>query len=148
MTTTFRSDVVAALVAVLNAQKAATPDQLRKVYPARPGSFPELPAAYVGPRDEVISTGSQIRTRTMAGLTVVLVDSFADNIETGDRMDDLVDLLVDRFSAAYAQVPGGNNLLQLTSVADTEVEVSGDPPVTYRGCVLTFGGTFISEGRI
>lgn len=148
MVTTFRSDSVAAHVAILTAQKTATPTQLRAVYASRPGSFPELPAAYVGNRDERIThPGGQMRTRTMAGLTVVLVDSFADNIETGDRLDDLVDLLVDRYEAAYAQIAGGNNIIQLSSVSDTELEQTGDPVVVYRAVVLGFGESFITEGR-
>jgi hypothetical protein len=148
MATTFRVDSVAAHIAVLTAQKTATPTQLRAVHASRPGAFQELPAAYVGNRDERIThPGGQMRTRTMVGLTVVLVDSFADNIQTGDRLDALVDLLVDRYEAAYAQVAGGNSLLQLATVVDTELEITGDPTIVYRAVVLGFGDSFISEGR-
>ena len=147
MSTTFRADIVTAVLAVLNAQKTATPTQLRAVYAARPGSFSELPCAYLGPRDETIRHGAQLRTRTMTGLTVFIVDAFMDATETADRLDLLVDLLVDRFTAAYAQVPGGGSILQMTSVSDTEVEVGGEVPVHYRGCVLSFGETFVTEGR-
>ncbi len=146
--TTFRSDVVSAIIGILNAQKTATPTQLRAVYAARPGGFSEVPAAYIGERSETITHGGQIRTRTMTGLTVVLVDAFVDAAEAGDRMDDLVDLLVERFTAAYAAVAGGSSILQLNAVADTEVTVAGDAGAAiYRGCVLSFGDTFISEGR-
>lgn len=148
MTATFRSDIVAGVLAVLAAQKATTPTQLRAVYSSRPGSFPELPAAYISNRDERITYSGQLRTRTMVGLTVVLVDVYADNTESGDRLDDLVDLLVARFTAAYAQVAGGGNILALSSVSDTEVEVSGvNGPILYRGALLGFGETFITEGR-
>lgn len=148
MTATFRSDIVAGVLAVLTAQKAATPTQLRAVYSSRPGSFPETPAAYIAARDERITYSGQLRTRTMVGLSVVLVDVYADNVETGDRLDDLVDLLVARFTAAYAQVSGGGNILALSSVSDTEVESSGvNGPILYRGAVLGFGETFITEGR-
>lgn len=146
--TTFRSDVVAAILVVLNAQKAATPTQLRMVYTTRPGSFPETPCAYIGSRDETIRHGGQLRTRTMTGMNVVLVDAFADGSEAGDRMDDLVDLLVDRFTDAYAGVAGGGSIIQMTSVSDTEIALTGDAGATiYRGCVLGFGETFITEGR-
>lgn len=148
MTTTFRSDVTAGVVAILQAQQAATPDKLRAVYSSRPGSFPELPAAYIGNADERITYSGQLRTRTMVGMTAVLVDVYADSIESGDRLDVLVDLLVERFTTAYAQVSGGGSILALSSVSDTEVEVSGvNGPILYRGVILGFGESFITEGR-
>lgn len=145
---TWRADVVAAIGTVLAAQQTATPTQLRAVYPSRPGSFPEVPCAYVGPRDERITYTAGLRTRTMVGLTVVLVDALSDNIQTGDRLDDLVDLLVERFTDAYAQVAGGNSILAVSSVSDTEVESAGaNGAVIYRAVVLGFGDTFVTEGR-
>lgn len=148
MTTTFRADVTAGVVAVLQAQQAATPDKLRAVYSSRPGSFSELPCAYIGNADERITYSGQLRTRTMVGMTAVLVDVYADSIESGDRLDVLVDLLVERFTAAYAQVSGGGSILALSSVSDTEVEVSGvNGPILYRGVILGFGESFITEGR-
>lgn len=145
--TTFRSDVVTAIVAILTAQQTATPTLLRAVYSSRPGSFPETPCAYIGDRSETIAEGGQLRTRTMSGLTVVLVDTFVDATQTGDRMDDLVDALIGRFSAAYAQVPGGGSLVQLNAANDTDISLSGDAgSVIYRGVVLSFGATFVTEG--
>ena len=132
---------------ILSAQQTATPTQLRAVYRARPGSFSETPCAYVGSRDEAITYTAGQRTRTFAP-TVVIVDTFSDATESGDRVDDLVDLLVDRFTDAYAAVPGGNSLLELTSVTDTELEVRGDANTAiYRAAVLGFDRTFITEGR-
>ena len=148
MPTTFRSDVVAGVLAVLTAQKTATPTQLRGVYSSRPGSFPETPCAYIAGRDEVITYTAGTRARTFVGLQVVLVDAMPDATEAGDRLDDLVDLLVDRFSAAYAQVAGGGSILQLSTISDTEVELSGPSgAVIYRGAILGFGDTFTREGR-
>lgn len=152
MATTFRSDVVAAIRTVLTAQVTATPTQLRKVYNSQPGSFVETPCAYIGNRTERIRYTGQTRTREMVGLEVVLIDTLIDAAETDDRMDDLVDLLVDRFTAAYAAVSGGGGLLQLTSVSDTIATLSGPKgDVTYRATVLGFGDpanpTFIMEGR-
>jgi|SRR3990167_694216 len=149
MVTTFRSDIVAAVVAVLTAQQTATPTQLRAIYSSRPGSFPETPCAYVGARDEVIRYSGQLRTRTFVGLTVTLVDTFADPTQAGDRLDDLVDLLVDRFTAAYAQVAGGGSILGLSRITDTEIEVASasGASTVYRGVVLGFDETFVTEGR-
>ncbi len=144
----WRADVVEAIRAVLAAQKAATPTQLRAVYTSRPGSFPEVPCAYIGGRDERITYSAGLRTRTVTGLSVVLVDALADSQQTGDRLDALVDLLVDRFTDAYAAVAGGSSILAVSSVADTEVETAGaNGAIVYRAVVLGFEGTFITEGR-
>ena len=148
--TTFRSDVVAALRTVLLARKAASPTLLRAVYNARPGSFPETPCAYIAGRNERITYTAQTRARTMVGLEVVIVDTLSDASETEDRMDDLIDLLVDDFTAAKHGVAGGGGLLQLTSITDADVTLTGDVAITYRGAVLGFGDsanpTFIREG--
>lgn len=151
MATTFRSDIVAAIRTVLLAQQTATPTLLRAVYNSRPGSFPETPCVYIAGRNERIRYGGQLRTREFIGLEAVIVDTLLDASATADRMDDLVDLLVDRFTDAYAAVAGGGSLLQLTSVTDADVVLGGENAVTYRGAVLGFGDpanpTFITEGR-
>lgn len=152
MTTTFRTDSRAAVLAVLNTRKAASPTLLRMTYRARPGSFPQTPCAYVGASSERITYTYQTRTRTMTGFEVVVVDTLTDASETEDRMDVLVDLLVDDFGAAYASVSGGGGLLQLTSVTDTEIALEGpNGAAIYRAAVFGFGDpvnpTFIMEGR-
>ena len=153
MATTFRSDVVAAVRTVLAAQITATPTQLRKVYNSWPSGVAETPCAFIGNRSERIRYTGQTRTRELVGLEVHIIDTLVDAAETDDRMDDLVDLLVDRFTAAYNAVSGGGGLLQLTSVTDTLLTLprpnGGD--VIYRDAVLGFGDpanpTFIMEGR-
>jgi regulator of RNase E activity RraA len=151
MVTTFRADVVGAIRTVLLARKTTSPTLLRAVYNARPGSFPETPCAYIAGRNEFITYSAQTRARTMVGLEVVIVDTLQDASEEADRMDVLIDLLVEDFTAAYAAVSGGGGLLQLGSVTDADVTLTGDVPVTYRGAVLNFGNTsnptFIREGR-
>ena len=149
MTTTFRDDIVAALVVILEAQVTATPTLLRKVYASRPGSFAELPVAWVGSRSEDITHDSGTRTRTFSGLTVTIADN--STTESGpDRLDQLVDALVDRFTAAVSAVPG--TILECTSVADTEIElvgsVDGAPRSSYyRAVEFRFARTFVKEGR-
>jgi hypothetical protein len=151
MATTFRSDVVGAVRTVLLARQTTSPTLLRAVYNARPGSFPETPCAYIAGRSERITYSAQTRARTMTGLEVVIVDNLIDAAQVEDRMDDLIDLLVDDFTAAYNAVSGGGGLLQLTSITDADVTLTGDVAVTYRGAVLGFGDpanpTFIREGR-
>lgn len=151
MATTFRVDVVAAIRTVLLARQTTSPTLLRAVYNARPGSFPETPCAYIGARNERITYTAQTRERAMVGLEVVIVDNLIDASQVEDRMDVLIDLLVDDFTAAYAAVSGGGGLLQLTSVTDADVTLTGEQIVNYRGSVLGFGDTanptFIREGR-
>jgi hypothetical protein len=140
MATTFRQDVVAALVVILRAQATATPTLLRKVWTSRPGTYNELPLAYIGPRDETITWDAGTRTRTMDGMTVIVVDNFvSDAGQVGDRMDELVDLLVDRFNTqTSAAVPSA--IIELVGTTDTEVVVENTPaaPTYYRACILTF----------
>ncbi len=146
MSSTARSDVVAAIRAVLVTRKAASPTLLRKIYNSRPGAFPETPCVYIGPRDEVLTQSAQVRTRLFAGLSAVVVDTVVDASEEGDRMDVLIDLLVADF-AALRNLPGGGGRLLLNTVSDTDVILQGPQgSVTYRGAILGFGTTNVQEG--
>ncbi len=149
MPSTARAAAVTAIKAVLIARKAASPTLLRAIYNARPGSFPETPCAYIAGRSEDITYSAQTRARTFTGLEVVIVDALIDNIETEDRMDILVDLLADDFWAAAPFYSGGGQL-QLGSITDADVTLTGEQAVTYRGAVLNFGNpanpTFVREG--
>lgn len=148
--TTWRADLVAALVAILNDQRTATPTLLRKVYASQPGAFNELPVAYVGARPEAITHDASTRTRTIQ-TEVWVVDTYAgDNVQDGDRMDQLVDALVDRFDVPGNVQRVGSSIIELTSVTDTDYPVTN--PVTgqvtnYRACVFTFGKNAKLEGR-
>lgn len=148
--TTARAAAVAKVKAVLVARQAASPTLLRAIYNARPGSFPETPCAYIAGRSETINYSAQVRQRVFTGLEVVLVDTLIDAIETEDRMDILVDLLVDDFWNASPFYSGGGQLM-LGAVDDADVTLTGDQVITYRGAVLRFGTgstpTFVSEGR-
>lgn len=148
MTTTWRQDVVSAIVAILQEESTANPTLLRKVYSSRPGSFGETPVAYVGGRSEVIDHDAGTRTRTMAGLTFTIVDSYRDNAQTGDLLDELVDNIVDRFDLSTNVQRVGSSILEITAVTDVDVNVEGpDKTVAYRGVVFTLARTFKPEGR-
>lgn len=144
-TTTFRQDAVAGLMTVLNAYKTTNPTLLRGVYSARPGgpAF-EKPCAYVGGRDETQVHTDATRTRTLTGLQVIVLDTFPDNAQTADRMDVLVDGLTDAFTAAPHAL-GGNSVVSVTSIADTEVQMG---EAIYRGAIFTFGTAVAQEGRL
>jgi hypothetical protein len=140
--TTFRVDLVDALFDLLEAYRVANPTLLRKVYRTRPPAFQELPAAFVGPRVETITHTAGTRERAI-NPTVVVVDSFSgDNIETGDRMDILMDDLVDVFTAGVRQI--GTSIIEPTAIAPGELEASG---AIYRAEAIEFARTSIREGR-
>lgn len=147
MGTTFRADLIGALMAILNAQKVATPNLLRQVDPVRPGSFKELPAAYIGPRSETVTHDSGTRTRTFTGLTVVVVDAYNADQTGADNLDVLVDALLDTFDVHLSQIPG--TLIEVTAVTDTEVVVTSKAGVDiiYPGVVFSLARTAIKEGR-
>jgi hypothetical protein len=138
---TFRVDLVDALYDLLVAYRTANPTLLRAVYRTRPAAFQELPAAFVGPRAETITHTSGTRERAIDP-SVVVVDSFTDNTETGDRMDILMDDLVDVFTAGVRQI--GNAIIEPTAVLPGELEASG---AIYRAESIQFARTTIREGR-
>ena len=138
---TFRVDLVDALYDLLTTYSVANPTLLRKVYRTRPGAFQELPAAFVGPRDETITHTAGTRERAI-NPTVVVVDTFSDNVETGDRMDILMDDLVDVFTAGVRQLAWA--IIEPTGVVPGEIEASG---AIYRAETIQFARTSIREGR-
>ena len=144
ITTSFRTLTTAGVVAVLTAFRNANPNLLKGIAPERPKSMTNftLPGAYVGSSDETITYGMQLETRTLQGLTVVLVDTIPDNIEAGARMDTLVDGLVGAFAAAFHGIDT-KSVLQLSSVQDIPLDEAGNQ---YYGVVMTLGGTFQTRG--
>lgn len=139
MATTFRNDAVAAITGLLTTFQAANPTLLRSVNRRRPGKFGETPLAYIGERAESLTHDSGTRTRTFA-IPVVVVDVLSDNIETAGRLDLLVDLLVDVFTANPHAV--ANCLIEPVSVNDLEVEAG----VPYAAIQIAIRG-IVMEGR-
>lgn len=146
MATTFRADVRSALVAILQDQQTATPTLLRKVWPSRTGGFTgELPCAYVSNLTETITWTAGTRTRVLDGAEIILVDTYGSEGMI-DRLDQLVDKLVDRFNDNVQRV--GNAIIELTRVTDTEVEVvSAGATTYYRAVALSLARTAKWEGR-
>lgn len=141
--TTARQNLSDGLVAVLNGIKAANPTLLRQVWSSRPGSFPEVPAAYIGSLDEIVTHDSSTRKRSFVA-TVVLVDKLIDNQDTGNRIDALVDLCVEWFTRNFQIVTDANSVvitaLQQTSGVDGEETVDGPTvSVHYANHTMTFG---------
>lgn len=144
MATTFRVDLRAALLAILEEQKTATPNLLRKVEASRPGAFHEVPCAYIGGMSEQVTHTAGTRTRTFAGAEIVLVDAFRENGYA--TLDELVDKLMDRFTDNRQRI--GNAIIGVAGVSDTEIPIVGETATTYYpGAIISLGPTSKWEGR-
>jgi hypothetical protein len=122
-TTTFRSDVATNVAALLATYATAHPTMLRATARRRPSSFAtgEFPIAYLASRDERIDHTAGTRGREMT-VAVEIVDMLVDSVESADRMDDLVDGLLDMFTTNYHGAATGT-ILEPIGVEDGELVV-------------------------
>ena len=141
--TTFRTDVVAGLKDVLDDfTGAAHAFDLVATYSTRPASFARpTPFAFIGIRPEEVRHDSGTRTRTMSP-TVTIVDQLVDNPTTMTRLDRLIDLLMDAFTARPHLVAG--TIWDRISVSDEFVS-EGDS--VFQAVTFTFPNVSIQEGR-
>ena len=145
MPTTFRQDIVAGLVTILDGFKTANPTLLRHTFSARPPGFnTDLPCAFVGPRPETATHSQGIRTRTLSGLSVSFVDRLTDNAETMTRMDVLVDAFADYLTARPHVIPG--TIWNTWTVIDEQLDI-GDGRAL-QVVTFTLPDLSISEGRV
>lgn len=142
MTTTFRVDIRAGLVTVLEAFKTANPSLIGAVLTARPEGFTgDYPIAFVDSQPEAISHTAGVRTRTMTPAVAVVAEKTL-NAEEQARFDALVDALLDWFTANPHIITG--TIWDRMTVEDY-AEVIGEQ---YRPAVrFTFGNLSIAEGR-
>jgi len=146
MTTTFRSDITAGLVTILDAFIATNPTLLRRSERARPPSIAgDLPIAFVDGRNEDIRHDSGTRMRVMTP-SVLVVSPIGDNVETVVRHDALVDLLLDHFTSYPHIIPG--TIWDQMAVRDEDYRVdSNDDTRFFFATRFTFGNLSILEGR-
>ena len=141
---TFRVDVVAGLVSILESFKAANPTLLLRVFTTTPPNFnTDLPCAFVGPRNERATHDQQIRTRQMVP-TIVFVDHITDNEETMGRMDRLVDAFADYLTDRPHVVAG--TVWDRWQIIDDQIKV-GDGSLL-QSATFTLNDLSISEGRV
>jgi hypothetical protein len=147
MATTFRQDITAGLVTILDYFIVAHPTLLRRSERAQPPSvMGDLPLAFVDSRTEQISHTSGIRERVMVP-SVVVVSPLADNVETVVRHDVLVDLLVDHFTRHPHVMPV--TIWDRMAIDDEDYSVDSDDGTTrhFYATRFTFGNLSIMEGR-
>jgi hypothetical protein len=143
-TTTFRRDVTTRLVALAEDFKNANPTLLLRVYHRRPTGFtPDLPAMYVGSKNEAIVHTSGLRQRTMEPQLVLVGNPTGAPDEIADEVDTLVDYFLD-YITVHPHAISSNTVTQVTTIRDVELEVDD---VVYPAAVLTLGDTIALEGR-
>lgn len=129
---TIRAQTRANLKVFLDDFKAAQPTLLQ-TYRNRPASFGSTPCAYVGGISEprILHTAG-IRQRDIEA-SLVLVDTLTDNEETADRLDVLVDALIDALTA-QPHVVDPETVQAPTRVEPVELDAGGVP---YAAVVVT-----------
>lgn len=143
MATTYRRDTKDRLVTVLEAFKTANPSLLTRVFRARPESSPDTPYIYIDALSEDVRFDMQTRTRTLSGLSFVLVDRITPNAETALRQDIVVDALIEHLSN-YPQLGGTVGIWSRITVSDEDAPF-GD--YDYVGTRFTFPDIDIMEGH-
>jgi hypothetical protein len=147
VTTTWATDLTAAIVAIWQDQATATPDGVRKVYRSQPGSFGETPCAYIGDRAETVTHDAGTRTR-LSTVTMVLVDTYRDNLQTSDLMDVTADYITDRFDVTTNVQRIGSSIINYDGYRDQDITFTrpDGTTVSYRGRLFSYSASKM-EGR-
>lgn len=143
---TFRTDAVTNLLAVLNAYAVANPTLLSptSVFRARPASMAgKAPGCYIGSRDEVDTAAGQIWTRQLQNLEIVLFDVVTDNQDVALRADTLVDAILSLIINTPHAL-GASSVVAPTAVTDID-RVEGE--VDIRATVISLGQAYQAVGR-
>jgi hypothetical protein len=144
MASTFRQDIVAGLLTILDAFKTANPTLLRRTFAVRPPHWnTDLPCAFVGPRPESTNHDQGTRTRIVS-VSVSFVDRITDNTETMDRMDILVDKFADHLTT-YPHITA-NTIWNRWTTLDEQIDV-GDG-TALQAVTFTVNDLSIQEGRV
>lgn len=148
LNTTFRQDVHAGITTTLHDFQTANPTLLRAVWHARPASFTlgELPCAVMGNMTESISIANGVRQRRMDGFTVEIVDRAPDSQEADDRMNALVDAILDYLTAAY-HMASGRSIVEPIAVTDGDTGINEATNLAWYSNVITFRA-YVMEGRV
>ena len=143
MTTTFRKDVTDQLAAPAEDFRLANPTLLLRVYKRRPTGFtPDLPAVYVGSKNEELAPSVGRWPRTMEPQLVLVGNPTGSPEEMADEMDVLVDTFLDYFNSRPHAI-SSNTVCWPRNVRDVELQVD---EVVYPAAVVTFTA-LAAEGR-
>lgn len=143
-TTTFRRDATNNLAALAADFMNENPTELLRVYKRRPTGFtPDLPAMFVGSKNEAIIHSAGLRQRTMEPQLVLVGNPTGAPDEIADEVDTLVDKFLD-YVTLHPHAISSNTVTSVTQIRDVELEVDD---VVYPAVVLTLGETIALEGR-
>lgn len=145
MTAITRKQFRDAVEVLLEAQRAATPSLLRKTARFHPGGLLEKPVAWQGEISDELAYDQGTRERVMTE-DVQIATTFPADLPTDD-FDNLIDDLIERFTAAYGVIP--NTILELNRAQPSDVAIpraDGNSDI-YRGSLLSIR-LRIWEGRI
>lgn len=147
LNTTFRQQVHAGIVTTIGAFMAANPTLLRAIWHARPASYTlgELPCAVLGNFTESITTAQGIRQRVFEGFSVEIVDRAPDSQEADDRMNALIDALLDYITAAY-HMASGTSIVEPIAVTDGDFGIVEATNLAWFSNIITFRA-YVAEGR-
>lgn len=144
MSTSFRRDVTLRFLAVTNDFIAANPTLLLRVFARRPMGFTgDLPAAYVGAKNETLAPTRGRWPRSMEPQIVLVGQPTGSEDEIADEMDVLVDAFLDYFNERPHAI-SSNTVCWPHQVRDVELELDA---VTYPATVITFTA-LSAEGRL
>jgi hypothetical protein len=148
MPSTFRQDVTARLVVILDAFIVANPTYMRRSERARPPSIVgDMPVGFVDNRPEIISHDVGLRDRVMSP-SVLVVSPIGDNVETVVSHDQLVDLLVDHFTDYPYVASASSGVWDEMTVSDEDYPVDTDTGTRhFYATRFTFQNVRIKEGR-
>lgn len=121
--TTSRTDLVAALMVILNAYKAANPTLMTACYTALPENVGDVPCAYLGERRENISMDLAQFDRALR-VEVCLVDAITGNAAVMGRMDVLVDGVLSILQANLRAITNGPPLT-VVDINPDELDING-----------------------
>ena len=125
MTTTFRADLRTAMVASLDVFIAANPAMLRRSELVRPPSvMGDLPLGFIDLESEAIHWDAQTMDRVIT-VSVVVVWPMADNVETVQSVDVLVDAIVDHFNTNSIHFVPNSSWTDAT-IGDEDYPVASD----------------------
>ena len=147
---TFRVDFTTHLNTVVNAYITANPTIVRRFWRARPGSFAELPVAFMDSiREDTVILDNGTWQRHLSS-SIVVVDAYSDNEQVNARLHIAVDGLRSWLvRMTYATVGGG--ILTISGAIDQDFDLTVQPgperpAVTYRAAPITVLGQ-IQAGR-
>ena len=144
MGTTARVDTATGLLAILDGLKAS--GDLEETFSARPGSFARpTPFGYVDLGDEQVSHDAGTRTRVFPA-SLVIADRLTENAESTERMNALVDKVLDAITAhAHVSVPGG--VVHSGRVAVTVGADQAPDGAWFIAARFDYGDITVQEGR-